>query len=316
MHTPPAHQRTPELLSILGPTASGKTQLAVALALRLQGEILSADSRQVYLGMDIGTGKDLADYATPHGRIPHHLIDIRDAGQKYTLFDYQQDFYAAHASIIARGRQPILCGGSGMYAEAIIRGYQLTQAPPNPELRHQLEQLTHSQLIEKLQTYGPLHNHTDTQSRKRLIRAIEIAVATAEQPTPSQPQPSIPIGSVFAIDLPRELRRERISRRLRVRLGEGLIEEVQQLIEGGVPAETLLYYGLEYRYVTEHLTGQRTRHDMESALETAIHQFAKRQMTYLRGMVRRGVPILWLDGQQGTESMLQHIIQHLEARRA
>ncbi|PIE83960.1 MAG: tRNA (adenosine(37)-N6)-dimethylallyltransferase MiaA [Bacteroidia bacterium] len=308
----PSRTPTPRLLSILGPTASGKTRLAVALARRRNGEILSADSRQVYRGMDIGTGKDLADYCTPQGTVPHHLIDILDAGQKYTLFDYQRDFYAAHAEILTRGRQPILCGGSGMYAEAIIRGYQLVEVPPDPALRARLEQCTHQELVEHLKAHGPLHNQTDIQSRKRLIRAIEIATLTAAQSPAPRSYPPVSIGPVFAIDLPRELRRERISLRLRVRLDEGLIEEVQRLIDRGVPIETLLYYGLEYRYVTEYLTGKCAREEMERMLETAIHQFAKRQMTYLRGMVRRGVPIVWLDGQQGTQAMLQHLLRHLE----
>ncbi len=299
---------TPPLISILGPTACGKTHLAVQVALRLQGEILSADSRQVYRGMDIGTGKDLSEYQTAHGEVPYHLIDILEAGEKYSLFDYQRDFHTAHAGIVSRGATPILCGGSGLYAEAILRDYQLQEVPPNPTLREELQQLPTEELIKRLASYVALHNSTDTSSRARLIRALEIAITTDEQGDKPAIYAPIRIGPSFAIELPRALRRNRISQRLHARLAEGLIGEVEVLLKEGVPHATLRYYGLEYRFVTEYLMGERSYAGMVHGLEIAIHQFAKRQMTYLRGMERRGVRLIWLDGTADTKELVEREI--------
>lgn len=297
------------LISILGPTACGKTHLAVKLALALGGEILSADSRQVYRGMDIGTGKDLNEYSTPSRRVPYHLIDIREAGEQYSLFDFQRDFHAAYHAIRARGAQPILCGGSGLYAEAILRNFRLQEVPPDPGLRAELEGLSDAVLMERLRAYVSLHNSTDTTSRKRLIRALEIAIQTAELGDKTVAREAIPIGKTFAVGIPRALRRQRISERLEKRLEEGLVEEVVGLQEKGVTLEMLEYYGLEYRYVGRYTAGAITLREMHEGLERAIHQFAKRQMTFLRGLARRGVEIEWLDGTAGEEAMVGRMLE-------
>ena len=277
-----------DLLCILGPTASGKTRYAVQLARELDGEILSGDSRQVYRGMDIGTGKDLAEY----GEIPYHLIDIADAGEKYNIFQYQHDFERAYRDIVERGKTPILCGGSGLYIEAATCGYHLPDVPPDPALRTELEKLPTEELIARYDAIRKPHNTTDYDTRQRLIRALEIALYEEAHPvnrTAFLPRKTKYIG----ISVSREERNARIDRRLRARLEEGLVEEVRGLLARGLKPEDLLYYGLEYKYVTLYLTSALTYEEMVTRLQTAIHQFAKRQMTWFRGMERRGIEIEW-----------------------
>ena len=277
-----------DLICILGPTASGKTRYAVQLARELDGEILSGDSRQVYRGMDIGTGKDLAEY----GEIPYHLIDIVDAGEKYNIFQYQHDFERAYRDIVERGKTPILCGGSGLYIEAATCGYHLPDVPPDPALRTELEKLPTEELIARYEAIRKPHNTTDYDTRQRLIRALEIALYEEAHPvnrTAFLPRRTKYIG----IQVSREERNARIDRRLRARLEEGLVEEVRGLLARGLKPEDLLYYGLEYKYVTLYLTSALTYEEMVTRLQTAIHQFAKRQMTWFRGMERRGIEIEW-----------------------
>lgn len=305
----------PPLLSILGPTACGKTAVAVRVASALGGAILSADSRQLYRGMDIGTGKDLAEYTLPEGGcVPRYLLDVAEAGERWTLFDYLQAFYAAHAEATARGYWPILCGGSGLYAEAVLRGYWVPEVPADPTLRASLAEQSMEALTARLASLRPLHNTTDTSSRKRLIRAIEIATAQQASQPPEGEGPRIPIGPTFAIAPSREVRRARISARLDVRLAEGLVEEVERLVAQGVPHATLQYYGLEYRYASRYLQGELTLEAMRRELEVAIHQFAKRQMTYLRGLERRGVPLIWLDGDAPRDTIEEQILNTLNSQ--
>lgn len=300
-----------KLITILGPTASGKTTLAAHLAHRIEGEIISADSRQVYRGMDIGTGKDLADYVVEGQQIPYHLIDIRDAGEKYNLFQYQEDFHRAYADIQGRGAWPILCGGTGLYIESVLKGYQLSPVPQNPELRAQFEGKSLAELTDMLvelkrQTGSAMHNHTDVDSAQRAIRAIEIEQYNLEHPTPRREMPSID-SIIIGVDIDRDERRRKITKRLNQRLDEGMIDEIQRILDSGVPAEDLIYYGLEYKFVTEHCIGKLTREEMFRRLEIAIHQFAKRQMTWFRGMERRGFNIHWIDAMQPMETKLQQI---------
>lgn len=286
----------PTLITILGPTASGKTHFATQLAHQLNGEILSADSRQVYKNMDIGTGKDLSDYSANGIFIPYHLINIRKAGDKYTLFDYQHDFHAAYADILSRKKTPILCGGTGLYIESVLKGYRLLDVPENPLLRKKLEEKSLEELTQILESYHPLHNTTDTETKKRAIRAIEIADFQAKQSPSSLDFP--PLESIIlGLNIEREARRQKITSRLKTRLDEGMIEEVKNIIASGVAPEDLMYYGLEYKFVTLHVLGKLSFNDMFSQLETAIHQFAKRQMTWFRGMERRGFTIHWIDAQ-------------------
>ena len=277
-----------DLICILGPTASGKTRYAVALARELGGEILSGDSRQVYRGMDIGTGKDLAEY----GEIPYHLIDIVDAGQKYNIYQYQHDFERAYRDIVQRGRVPILCGGSGLYIEAATCGYHLPDVPPDPVLRAELEQQPTEALIARYEALRKPHNTTDYDTRQRLIRALEIAIW--EDTHPVEKTAFLPKRTKYiGIAVSREERNARIDRRLRARLDEGMAEEVRGLLESGLSPEDLLYYGLEYKYLTLYLTGELAYDEMVARLQTAIHQFAKRQMTWFRGMERKGIQIEW-----------------------
>ncbi len=291
------------MITIVGPTASGKTSLAVALAQTIGGEIISADSRQVYRGMDIGTGKDLGEY----GDTPHHLIDIREAGDKYNVFEYKHDFDQAYNDIVSRNITPVLCGGSGLYVEAAVNQYALPEVPENPQLREELSTKTLDELIALLASMKLLHNTTDTDTKKRAIRAIEIESFVKENPLTAIP--SHPIDNLcFGIDLPREVRRERITRRLHERLDNGMMEEVKALLDSGIPAETLIYYGLEYKYLTLFLTGALEYRDMVRELNTAIHQFAKRQMTWFRGMERKGAAIRWIDGTLPVESQLKEIL--------
>lgn len=283
-----------KLLVVLGPTASGKTRFAVRLAALCSGEILSADSRQVYRGMDIGTGKDLDDYMCGGKQIPYHLIDVAAAGERYNVYRYVHDFFEAYSDVKGRGRIPILCGGSGMYLEAICRGFNLPEVPENEDLRKDCADMSHDELIARLQCYGPLHNSTDIQSRKRLIRAIEIAEWKTGASASCTDYPKID-PFIIGLYLSAEERRARIDRRLEDRLQNGMVEEAERLMKEGLTAEEMMYYGLEYKYLALHLTGSLSFEAMKEALRIAIHQFAKRQMTWFRGMERRGLHIHWID---------------------
>ena len=284
-----------DMLAVVGPTACGKTALAVDLARLVGGEVISADSRQVYRGMDIGTGKDLGEYVRDGMAVPVHLVDIVDAGEKYNLFEFQRDFLAAYEDIKQRGAFPVMCGGSGMYVESVLRGYRLIPVPENAALRASLEEKSLEELTAILSTYKQLHNNTDTDTKKRAIRAIEIEEYYAACPVEERTFPQIRTLTV-GVDVSREVRRERISARLRSRLAEGLVEEVERLLASGITAEQLIYYGLEYKFVTLYVTGQLPYDEMVNGLEIAIHQFAKRQMTWFRGMEKRGTEICWVDG--------------------
>lgn len=299
-----------DLITILGPTASGKTSLATRLALKLKGEIISADSRQVYRSMDIGTGKDLSEYIVDGVSIPYHLIDIVEPGYKYNLFEYQRDFLQAYNAIQQKGRQPILCGGTGLYIESILKGYKLVPVPENPSLRAELERYELPQLTEKLKTYKQLHNTTDVDTKKRAIRAIEIEEYYLEHEAEIPEFPKIN-SLVIGVDIERELRREKISKRLRGRLDEGMVDEVKNILASGVSPDDLIYYGLEYKYLTNYVIGKMTYDDMVSELEIAIHQFAKRQMTWFRGMERRGFTIHWIDATLPMETKIQKILSFL-----
>ena len=301
-----------KMITILGPTASGKTSVAAALALRTGGEIISADSRQVYRRMDIGTGKDLADYTIGDVHIPSHLIDLAEPGTKYNLFQYQQDFHTAYNDIRSRGKLPILCGGTGLYIEAVLGGYSLSPVPQNPKLRESLEgksldQLTQMLVQLKQKNGSNMHNRTDVDTAQRAIRAIEIETYNLEHPTPERQMP--PVDSlVIGINIDRELRREKITRRLKARLEEGMCDEIRSLIDGGVNPDDLIYYGLEYKFVTEYVVGKTSYEEMFRQLEIAIHQFAKRQMTWFRGMERRGYTIHWIDAAQSMDEKVEAIM--------
>ena len=317
-----------QMITILGPTACGKTPVATRLAAEIGGEIISADSRQVYRRMDIGTGKDLDDYhlvlqgsstsqskndAQVSVNIPFHLIDIAEPGTKYNLFEYQQDFFDAYYDIINRGKTPILCGGTGLYIEAVLKGYKLSPVPQNPELRQQLEGKSLEELTEQLRELkarnnSVMHNKTDVDSCQRAIRAIEIETYNLEHPTPLRELP--PINSlIIGLDISREERRAKITRRLKDRLEHGMVEEVRGLLDEGIPAENLIYYGLEYKFVTEYITGQLSYDEMFRQLEIAIHQFAKRQMTWFRGMERRGFTIHWIDALLPMDEKIKKILE-------
>ena len=302
-----------DLITILGPTASGKTPLAAALADKLQTEIISADSRQVYRRMDLGTGKDLADYAVNGHAIPFHLIDIVEPGTKYNVFEYQRDFLKAYQEVAEKGKLPILCGGTGMYLESVLKGYRLLPVPENPALRASLEGKSLEELTVLLASYKKLHNSTDVDTPKRAIRAIEIEEYYKQQPVEHREFPQLN-SLIIGVDIDRELRREKITRRLKQRLEEGMIDEVRNLLAEGIAPEDLIYYGLEYKYLTLHATGQLTFEEMFLQLETAIHQFAKRQMTWFRGMERRGFTIHWLDATLPTEEKVEKIEQLLNTR--
>lgn len=296
-----------DLITILGPTASGKTGTATRLAYEIDAEIISADSRQVYRRMNLGTGKDLEDYVVNGHAIPYHLIDIAEPGYKYNVFEYQRDFLLAYEDIRARGKRVVVCGGTGLYLESILKGYRLMPVPVNPELREKLEGKSLAELTDMLRTYKELHNTTDVDTARRAIRAIEIEEYYRQHPTDGRAFP--PLKSLtIGIDIDRETRRQRISDRLRRRLDAGMLDEVRGLIDEGIPAEDLIYYGLEYKYLTLHATGQLAYDEMFRLLEIAIHQFAKRQMTWFRGMERRGTPITWLDAQLPEEGKVKRII--------
>ena len=307
-----------KMITILGPTASGKTTVAARLAAEIGGEIVSADSRQVYRRMDIGTGKDLDDYEVKNENgevtnVPYHLIDIREPGTKYNLFEYQQDFYDVYQDIRHRGAVPILCGGTGLYIEAVLKGYKLSPVPQNQELRDSLEGKPLNELTEMLKGLkekngSNMHNTTDVDSCQRAIRAIEIETYNLEHPTPRRELP--PVESlIIGIDIDREERRAKITRRLKARLEEGMVEEVKALLDEGIPADDLIYYGLEYKFLTEYLTGVASYGEMTNRLEIAIHQFSKRQMTWFRGMERRGFKIHWIDAMLPMEEKIEKIKQ-------
>ncbi|SBV99945.1 tRNA (adenosine(37)-N6)-dimethylallyltransferase MiaA [uncultured Dysgonomonas sp.] len=300
-----------DLITIVGPTASGKTNFACHLAHSLDTEIISGDSRQVYKSMDIGTGKDLADYIVDGENISYHLIDIREAGDKYNIFEYQSDFHQAYTDIKSRGKLPILCGGSGLYIESVLKGYSLVNVPENKELRKKYEKYSLPELTDILATFKNLHNTTDIDTAQRAIRAIEIEEYKQEHPLEQNEFP--PLNSlVVGVDIDRELRREKISKRLKARLEEGMIEEVQNILNKGVGPDDLIYYGLEYKYVTLYLLKQLSYQEMFSQLEIAIHQFAKRQMTWFRGMEKRGTHIHWINASLPMNEKVEKVLGLLQ----
>lgn len=299
------------MITILGPTASGKTDIAAHLAAELSAEIISADSRQVYRRMDIGTGKDLADYVVDGKPVPYHLIDIVEPGTKYNLFEYQRDFLEAYNDIRSRGKNVILCGGTGLYIESVLKGYRLIPVPENKELRHELEGkslLELTSILERLKAENDsnMHNSTDVDTPKRAIRAIEIEMAYKEAPVEERTFPKID-NVIIGVGIDRDLRRRKITRRLDQRLKDGMVEEVKSLLDSGIPADDLIYYGLEYKFVTEYILGKTTFEEMHRSLEIAIHQFAKRQMTWFRGMERRGFTIHWIDAADSMEEKINEI---------
>lgn len=318
------------MITILGPTASGKTSLAAALAAQIDtldasiwggstkgAEIISADSRQVYRGMDIGTGKDLEDYTVEGKLIPYHLIDICDAGTKYNLFQYQQDFYDAYQDITHRGVLPILCGGTGLYIESVLKGYHLSPVPQNPALRSSLEgksleELTDMLVDLKAKNGSNMHNRTDVDTAQRAIRAIEIETYNLEHPMPERELPAVD-SLVIGVSIDRDARRDKITHRLKQRLENGMVEEIKGLLDRGIPAENLLYYGLEYKFITEYVIGKTSYEEMLRGLEIAIHQFAKRQMTWFRGMERRGFTIHWIDALQPMEQKVEQVLELMKS---
>ena len=294
------------LIAVVGATAGGKTSVATNLANILNGEVISADSRQVYRGMDIGTGKDLADYNISGTNIPYHLIDILDAGEKYNVYQYQKDFYKCFEDIQSRGKFPVVCGGTGLYLEAILKQYKLIKVPENSELRENLMKKSLEELSKILAQYKKLHNSSDTDTKERAIRGIEIEQYYENYPEKKLRYPEInPL--IIGVKFDRLSRRKRITQRLHERLNEGMIEEVQQLMNNGVDKETLLYYGLEYKFITQYLTGEMEYENMIQKLEIAIHQFSKRQQTWYRKMERQGVKIHWLDGYMPIEEKINRI---------
>lgn len=300
-----------DLIAILGPTASGKTPFAAALAAELDTEIISADSRQIYRGMDLGTGKDLVDYTVNGRQIPYHLIDIVEPGYKYNVFEYQRDFLKSYEAIKQKRRLPVLCGGTGMYLESVLKGYKLMPVPENSELRTRLADKSLEELTEILQQYKTLHNSTDVDTVKRAIRAIEIEEYYAAHPVDERDFPQLN-SLIIGVDIDRELRREKITRRLKQRLEDGMVDEVKRLLTQGIKAEDLIYYGLEYKYLTLYAIGELSYEEMFKQLEIAIHQFAKRQMTWFRGMERRGFTINWIDATRPMEEKIAFVKQKLE----
>ena len=305
-----------KMVTILGPTASGKTTLATRLAHTIGGEIISADSRQVYRNMDIGTGKDLADYVVDGKKIPYHLIDIAEAGTKYNLYQYQHDFHVAYQDIVSRDERPILCGGTGLYLEAVLKGYALSPVPQNAELRARLEGKSLAELTQmlsdlKAQTGSVMHNTTDVDSCQRAIRAIEIETYNIEHTTALRTMPGID-SLIIGVNIERDERRRKITARLKQRLDEGMVEEVRALLDSGIAADDLIYYGLEYKFITEYIIGKLTYEEMFRQLEIVIHQFAKRQMTWFRGMERRGTTIHWVDASLPMSEKLNEVLRLLK----
>ena len=291
---------------VTGPTATGKTARAVHLAKAIGGEIISADSRQIYRGMDIGTGKDLAEYDC----VPYHLIDIRPAGYRYSLYEFLEDFERAYDDIHGRGKPVIMCGGTGMYVETVVKGIKLPPVPRNEELRAELEGKSLEELTTLLKTMKTLRNNSDIDTVQRATRAIEICRYYEQHPelkALTEPHP-MENALVIGVEVDRDTRRERISRRLRTRLDEGMIDEVRRLIDEGIDPEDLIYYGLEYKFVTQHVLGQLTEEEMFRQLEIAIHQFAKRQMTWFRGMEKRGTPIHWLSSTLSPDEFTSRVL--------
>ena len=296
------------MITILGATASGKTALAANVAYRMNGEVISADSRQVYRNMDIGTGKDYGDYIIEGREVPCHLVDICNAGEKYSVYRYQKDFLTVYNEISGRNKLPVLCGGTGMYIESVLKGYRLLKVPVNKDLRDNLERKTMDEMKDILEGYGDLHNITDISQRKRLIRAIEIAKYYSDHNIEEEEFPEIN-SLVAGLKFDRNSRRKRITERLKDRLKGGMIEEVKSLLESGVSAETLIYYGLEYKFITRHIQGELSYDEMFSQLETSIHRFAKRQMTWFRRMEKNGIEIKWLDGYLPLEKKVEKIME-------
>lgn len=296
-----------KLITILGPTATGKTSFAAHLAKEIEAEIISADSRQVYRAMDLGTGKDIIDYTVDGQQIPFHLIDIKDAGYEYSVYEYQNDFLKAYESIIKNGKKVIQCGGTGMYLSSVLKSYDLVEVPDNPELRKQLSDLAQEDLIALLKGLGKLHNKTDIDDRIRLVRAIEIETYKKDNPDRKM-FPKLD-HLILGIQLDREIIRERITARLKSRLDEGMIDEVKQLLKSGVTADKLMFYGLEYRYLTQHIIGEINSIEMFQQLNTAIHQFAKRQMTWFRRLEKQGFKIHWIDGLLSMEDKVKSALE-------
>ncbi len=297
-----------KLIVVTGPTATGKTSFAAHLAYKLNGEIISADSRQVYRGMDIGTGKDYDDYIVEKQKIPYHLVDIAEPGYEYNVYEFQKDFLKAYADIISRGKTPILCGGTGLYIEAVLNGYKLFRVPENPELRSELDKKTHPELVELLNSFKSLHNITDTSDHKRLVRAIEIQTYYREHPETDTAFPKFnPI--LFGVHFERDIIRERITERLKRRLESGMIEEVSALLKKGLEPEQLKFYGLEYKFITQYIEREISYEELFRLLNTAIHQFAKRQMTWFRKMEREGYEINWIDGNLSIENKIGEVLE-------
>jgi len=299
-----------DLIVITGPTATGKTRLAALLANRLNGEIISADSRQIYKRMDLGTGKDLADYLVDGKQVPYHLVDMFEPGYEFNVFEFRQEFLKAFDKIRNRGKQAIMCVGTGLYIEAALAGYKLFKVPENTLLRKKLNELTYEELVDKLAKLRPLHNTTDTTSRDRLIRAIEIAMFQKTLDTPRSITPDFNY-IIFAVNIPREILRERITQRLRNRLTAGMVDEIQRLLKSGLKPGQLTFYGLEYRFITQYVTGEINYETMVGKLNTAIHQFAKRQMTWFRRMEKQGFVIHWIDGTLSDGEKLNQILEKL-----
>ncbi|NSW94759.1 MAG: tRNA (adenosine(37)-N6)-dimethylallyltransferase MiaA [Bacteroidales bacterium] len=302
-----------DMVVITGPTASGKTSLAAELAYRIGGEIISADSRQVYRRMNLGTGKDYDDYIVEGVAVPYHLVDIVDVGYKYNLFEFQRDFIRVYNDLKNRDVYPVVCGGSGMYIDSIVSGYKLVEVPPDQELRKELEKKSMGELTEILASYKPLHNTTDIDTKKRVIRAIEIEHFTRENYAVSTNMPQLK-SLIVGVKFDRDERRRRITERLKKRMELGMVDEVKRLLDSGIDPETLIYYGLEYKYITMYLTGAMSYEEMMHDLEIAIHQFAKRQMTWFRGMERKGTRIHWLDGKSPMKEKLSVVMKLLQAQ--
>ena len=306
------------LIVILGPTASGKTTFACNMALQCDGEIISGDSRQVYRRMDLGTGKDISDYQIGNHIVPYHLIDICEPGTKYNLFEYQRDFLLAYNDIVSRNKCPILCGGTGLYLEAVVKGYNLSAVPQNESLRKQLEGKTLDELTIILRRLkerngNVMHNTTDIDSSQRAIRAIEIEEYNSHTPTDLRQFPALK-SVIIGLQIDREERRKRITMRLKERLDAGMVDEVKRLLDEGISPDNLMYYGLEYKYLTEYVIGKTTYSEMVGRLEIAIHQFAKRQMTWFRGMERRGFTIHWIDAMLPMEEKIERAMRVIEEK--
>ncbi|MBE9492628.1 MAG: tRNA (adenosine(37)-N6)-dimethylallyltransferase MiaA [Bacteroidetes bacterium] len=300
------------MIVILGPTATGKTALAAQLAYHVDGEVISADSRQVYRGMDLGTGKDIKDYDVQEKRIPYHLIDIVDTGHEYNVYEFQRDFLKVYNDIRTRDKMAILCGGSGMYLEAVLKGYHLVKVSVNQQLRKEMEQREDEYLIRELESFSPLHNVTDIKNRKRLIRALEIQYYYREHPDLLTTFPEIN-HIIFGIRFDRQVIRQRITQRLKMRLSNGMIDEVRRLLDKGISPDKLKFYGLEYKYLTQYIIGEINYNDMFQRLDSAIHQFAKRQMTWFRRMERGRFSIHWIDGHLKTANKVEQIIKKSRA---